>query len=171
MQFAFTTTGAPDGFDRLEVYTTRPDTLLGASFAAISPDHPLAKHLERHDPAVAEFVAECRRVGTSAEALETAEKKGMDTGIRVLHPFDNAVELPVYIANFILMDYGTGAIFGCPAHDARDFEFATKYGLPITSVFVAEDAEDAPPDRSLRSDEIRTRPLYPRLCGCRCADG
>ncbi len=142
LQFAFTTTGAPDGFDRLEVYTTRPDTLLGASFAAISPDHPLAKHLERHDPAVAAFVADCRRGGTTAEALETAEKRGFDTGIRVLHPFDTSVELPVYIANFVLMDYGTGAIFGCPAHDARDFEFATKYGLPIPSVFVAEGADE-----------------------------
>jgi leucyl-tRNA synthetase len=139
LQFAFSMKGAPEGFDRLEVYTTRPDTLLGASFAAISPDHPLAKHLERHDPAIAEFVAECRRVGTSAEALETAEKKGMDTGIKVMHPFDNAWELPVYIANFILMDYGTGAIFGCPAHDQRDFDFATKYGLPIEPVFVPMD--------------------------------
>ncbi len=143
LQFAFTTTGAPDGFDRIEVYTTRPDTLLGASFAAISPDHPLAKHLERHDTKVAAFVAECRRGGTTAEALETAEKRGFDTGVRVLHPFDTSVELPVYIANFVLMEYGTGAIFGCPAHDARDFEFATKYGLPIPSVFVALDAEDA----------------------------
>ena len=141
LQFAFSTVGAPEGFDRLEVYTTRPDTLLGASFAAISPDHPLAKHLERHDPAVAEFVAECRRVGTSAEALETAEKRGMDTGIKVRHPFDNAWEMPVYIANFILMDYGTGAIFGCPAHDARDFEFATKYGLAIPPVFLPEGAD------------------------------
>ncbi|WP_309666986.1 class I tRNA ligase family protein, partial [Tabrizicola sp.] len=112
LQFAFTTHSAPEGFDRLEVYTTRPDTLLGASFAAISPDHPLAKHLERHDPAVAAFVAECRRGGTSAEAIETGEKLGMDTGITVLHPFDNDWQLPVYIANFVLMDYGTGAIFG-----------------------------------------------------------
>ena len=144
LQFAFTTHGAPDGFDRLEVYTTRPDTLLGASFAAISPDHPLAKHLERHDPAIAAFVAECRRGGTSAEAIETGEKRGMDTGITVLHPSDNDWQLPVYIANFILMDYGTGAIFGCPAHDQRDFEFATKYGLPIPPVFVAEDAAEAP---------------------------
>ena len=143
LQFAFTTSGAPDGFDRLDVYTTRPDTLWGASFAAISPDHPLAKHLERHDPAIAAFLDECRKGGTSAEALETAEKMGLDTGIRVLHPFDNAVELPVYIANFVLMDYGTGAIFGCPAHDARDFEFATKYGLPIPAVFVAEDQPEA----------------------------
>ena len=143
LQFAFATAGAPAGFDRLEVYTTRPDTLLGASFAAISPDHPLAKALEAADPKVAAFVAECRRVGTSAEAMETAEKIGMDTGVRVQHPLDPAWDLPVYIANFILMDYGTGAIFGCPAHDARDFEFATKYGLPIKSVFVAEGAEDA----------------------------
>jgi len=143
LQFAFSTVGAPDGFDRLEVYTTRPDTLLGASFAAISPDHPLARHLERHDPAVAAFVAECRQVGTSAEALETAEKKGMDTGIRVRHPFDDAWELPVYIANFILMDYGTGAIFGCPAHDDRDFDFATKYGLPINAVFTADGSDTA----------------------------
>ena len=143
LQFAFTTSGAPDGFDRIEVYTTRPDTLLGASFAAISPDHPLAKHLERHDPSVAAFVADCRKGGTTAEALETAEKRGLDTGVRVLHPFDTSVELPVYIANFVLMDYGTGAIFGCPAHDARDFEFATKYGLPIPSVFVAIGADEA----------------------------
>jgi len=144
LQFAFSTVDAPEGFDRLEVYTTRPDTLMGASFAAISPDHPLAKHLERHDPAVAEFVAECRRIGTSEEALEKAEKRGFDTGIRVRHPFDTAWELPVYIANFVLMDYGTGAIFGCPAHDARDFEFATKYGLPIPPVFLPEGAEEAP---------------------------
>jgi leucyl-tRNA synthetase len=144
LQFAFTTHGAPEGFDRLEVYTTRPDTLLGASFAAISPDHPLAKHLERHDPAVAAFVAECRRGGTSAEAIETGEKLGLDTGITVLHPFDNDWQLPVYIANFVLMDYGTGAIFGCPAHDQRDFDFATKYSLPIPPVFVTEGTAEAP---------------------------
>ncbi|MCV2867209.1 leucine--tRNA ligase [Defluviimonas sp. WL0002] len=143
LQFAFDTVGAPEGFDRLEVYTTRPDTLMGASFAAISPDHPLAKALEATDPKVAEFVAECRRIGTSEEALEKAEKKGWDTGIRVRHPLDSSWELPVYIANFILMDYGTGAIFGCPAHDQRDFDFATKYGLPIPPVFVAEDAQEA----------------------------
>ena len=144
LQFAFETAGAPEGFGRLEVYTTRPDTLLGASFAAISPDHPLAKALEAGDPAVAAFVAECRRVGTSEEALEKAEKKGMDTGIRVRHPLDSSWELPVWIANFILMDYGTGAIFGCPAHDQRDFDFARKYGLPIPPVYVAEGADEAP---------------------------
>ena len=144
LQFAFQTVGAPDGFDRLDVYTTRPDTLLGASFAAISADHPLARALEATDPAVAAFVADCRRGGTSAEAIETAEKMGFDTGVRVKHPLDPNWELPVYIANFILMDYGTGAIFGCPAHDQRDFDFATKYGLPVPPVFVAEDQDEAP---------------------------
>jgi leucyl-tRNA synthetase len=144
LEFAFKTKGAPVGFESLPVYTTRPDTLLGASFAAISPDHPLAKALEGADPAIAAFVAECRRLGTTTEALETAEKQGLDTGIRVVHPLDASVELPVYIANFILMDYGTGAIFGCPAHDQRDFEFATKYGLAIPSVFVPEGAAVAP---------------------------
>lgn len=142
LQFAFKTVGAPAGFDALEVYTTRPDTLMGASFAAISPDHPLAKALEA-DPKVAEFVALCRKGGTSAEEIEKAEKIGFDTGIRVQHPLDPNWELPVWIANFILMDYGTGAIFGCPAHDQRDFDFAAKYGLPIKAVFVAEGAEDA----------------------------
>ena len=142
LQLAFETAGAPAGFERLEVYTTRPDTLMGASFAAISPDHPLAKALEA-DPKVAAFVAECRKGGTSAEEIETAEKIGHDTGIRVRHPLDPSWELPVWIANFILMDYGTGAIFGCPAHDQRDFDFASKYGLPIRSVFVAEGAGDA----------------------------
>ncbi|MCC5965670.1 MAG: leucine--tRNA ligase [Natronohydrobacter sp.] len=141
LQFAFSTVDAPEGFDRIEVYTTRPDTLLGASFVGISPDHPLAKHLERHDPRVAEFVAECRRIGTTEEALEKAEKKGFDTGITVRHPFDNEWELPVYIANFILMDYGTGAIFGCPAHDQRDLDFARKYGLPHPDVFFALEDE------------------------------
>jgi leucyl-tRNA synthetase len=144
LQFAFQTVGAPGGFDRLEVYTTRPDTLLGASFAAISADHPLARALEATDPALAAFVAGCRRGGTSAEAIETAEKMGFDTGVRVKHPLDPDWELPVFIANFILMDYGTGAIFGCPAHDQRDFDFATKYGLPVPPVFVAEGQDEAP---------------------------
>ncbi len=143
LQFAFSTIDAPVGHDRIDVYTTRPDTLLGASFVGISPDHPLAKLLERDNAEVAAFCTECRQGGTTEEAIETAEKLGLDTGIRVRHPFDTARELPVYIANFILMDYGTGAIFGCPAHDARDFEFATKYGLPIISTFLP--SEDASP--------------------------
>ncbi|RGP36182.1 leucine--tRNA ligase [Pseudotabrizicola alkalilacus] len=142
LQFGFETVGAPEGFGTLEVYTTRPDTLMGASFAAISADHPLARALESN-PKVAAFVAECRRGGTSAEEVETAEKIGYDTGIRVKHPLNPDWELPVWIANFILMDYGTGAIFGCPAHDQRDFEFATKYGLPINPVFLPEAGGDA----------------------------
>jgi leucyl-tRNA synthetase len=138
LQFAFETVAAPAGHDRIEVYTTRPDTLLGATFLAISPDHPLARALEA-DPAVAAFCAECRRMGTSEEAIETAEKRGIDTGIRVRHPLDPTWELPVWIANFVLMDYGTGAVFGCPAHDQRDLDFARAYGLPVIDTFVALD--------------------------------
>ena len=140
LQFKFETVGAPTGFDTIEVYTTRPDTLFGASFAAISADHPLAKALES-DPKVAAFTAECRQMGTSAEEMEKAEKRGLDTGIRVVHPFDENWTLPVYIANFVLMDYGTGAIFGCPAHDQRDLDFARKYGLDVVPV-VSSDGEN-----------------------------
>ena len=135
LQFAFSTIDAPNGFDRIEVYTTRPDTLMGASFIGISPDHPLAKHLEKDNADLAAFNAECRKGGTTEEALEKAEKRGFDTGLRVRHPFDTAWELPVYVANFILMDYGTGAIFGCPAHDQRDLDFARKYDLPVVSTY------------------------------------
>jgi leucyl-tRNA synthetase len=142
LQFAFSTVDAPEGHDRIDVYTTRPDTLLGASFVGISPDHPLAKLLEKENPDLAAFCAECRKGGTTEEAIETAEKLGFDTGITVRHPFDTAHELPVYIANFILMDYGTGAIFGCPAHDPRDFEFATKYELPIISTYLPGEESD-----------------------------
>ncbi|QFS84463.1 leucine--tRNA ligase [Roseivivax sp. THAF197b] len=142
LQFAFSTVDAPDGHDRIEVYTTRPDTLLGASFVGISPDHPLARHLERDNPEIAEFCAECRRMGTSEEDMEKAEKRGFDTGITVRHPFDTSWELPVYIANFILMDYGTGAIFGCPAHDQRDLDFARKYELPVTTVYAPAMGEE-----------------------------
>ncbi len=143
LQFAFSTIDAPDGFDRIEVYTTRPDTLMGASFVGISPDHPLAKHLEKDNAELAAFNAECRKGGTTEEALEKAEKKGFDTGLRVRHPFDTAWELPVYVANFILMDYGTGAIFGCPAHDQRDLDFARKYELSVQSTYVPAMGEDA----------------------------
>ncbi|MEN8656676.1 leucine--tRNA ligase [Marivita sp.] len=143
LQFAFSTIDAPDGFDRIEVYTTRPDTLMGASFVGISPDHPLAKHLEKDNAELAAFNADCRKGGTTEEALEKAEKKGFDTGLRVRHPFDTAWELPVYVANFILMDYGTGAIFGCPAHDQRDLDFARKYDLPVQSTYAPAAGEDA----------------------------
>ena len=143
LQFAFSLIDGPDGHDRIEVYTTRPDTLLGASFIGISPDHPLARQLESEREDIASFNAECRRMGTSEEDLEKAEKRGIDTGLKVRHPFDTAWELPVYIANFILMDYGTGAIFGCPAHDQRDLDFARKYALPVIDTFVA--AENGAP--------------------------
>ncbi|MEL6511254.1 MAG: leucine--tRNA ligase [Pseudomonadota bacterium] len=147
LQFAFSAIEAPEGFDRIEVYTTRPDTLLGASFVGISPDHPLAKQLEKDNPDVAAFCAECRKGGTTEEELETGEKMGFDTGIKVRHPFDTAWELPVYIANFILMDYGTGAIFGCPAHDQRDLDFARKYDLPVVSTYApAEDDGSSMPE-------------------------
>jgi len=144
LQFAFSMVDGVGAHDRVEVYTTRPDTLMGASFVGISPDHPLAKELEANDADIAAFNAQCRKGGTTAEALEKAEKLGYDTGLRVRHPFDNAWELPVYIANFIMMDYGTGAIFGCPAHDQRDFDFAKKYDLPIIPTFLP--SEDADPD-------------------------
>ncbi|PLS22653.1 leucine--tRNA ligase [Neptunicoccus cionae] len=130
-----------DGGDRIEVYTTRPDTLNGASFVGISPDHPIAKQLEADNPEFADFIAECRKGGTTEEAIETAPKLGMDTGIRVKHPIYEDRELPVWIANFILMDYGTGAIFGCPAHDQRDLDFCRKYDLPVIDTFFALDNE------------------------------
>ncbi len=125
---------APRGEDELEIFTTRPDTLFGAKFMALSPDHPLAAAVAATNPALAEFIAECKRIGTAAEIIETAEKKGFDTGIRAVHPFDPSWTLPVYVANFILMDYGTGAIFGCPAHDQRDLDFVNTYGLGNTPV-------------------------------------
>jgi leucyl-tRNA synthetase len=129
---------APAGESELEVYTTRPDTIFGASFMAISADHPLAKKAAESKPELAAFMEDVRRMGTSVAALETAEKKGMDTGIRVVHPFDPSWTLPVYVANFVLMDYGTGAIFGCPSGDQRDLDFANKYGLPVVPVVMPE---------------------------------
>ncbi|MEL6550614.1 MAG: leucine--tRNA ligase [Pseudomonadota bacterium] len=144
LQFAFDVVGEED--KQIEVYTTRPDTLLGASFVGIAADHPIAKELEAVNPAVAAFCAECRKGGTTAEAIEKAEKMGLDTGLRVRHPADPDWELPVYIANFILMDYGTGAIFGCPAHDARDLDFARKYELPVISTYVPVDGEITLPE-------------------------
>jgi leucyl-tRNA synthetase len=125
------------GSDRkVEVYTTRPDTLFGASFLAISPDHPLAAEMAEANPAVAEFIAECRQTGTSEAVIEAAEKRGFDTGLKAVHPFDPNWQLPVYVANFVLMEYGTGAIFGCPAHDQRDLDFARKYKLPVKPVVI-----------------------------------
>lgn len=118
----------------IEVFTTRPDTLFGASFIALSPGHPITAELAKNNTKLADFVTECNRIGTTAAAIETAEKMGFDTGLTVAHPFIAGKTLPVYIANFVLMDYGTGAIFGCPAHDQRDFDFATKYKLSVIEV-------------------------------------
>ncbi|MET4101502.1 leucyl-tRNA synthetase [Roseovarius sp. MBR-78] len=163
LQFAFSLIDGPEGHDRIEVYTTRPDTMMGASFLGISPDHPLAKRLEAENPQVAAFCAEARRGGTTEEAIEKAEKLGFDTGLRVRHPFDNDCELPVWIANFILMDYGTGAIYGVPAHDQRDHDFAVKYGLPIIDTFQPrEGAHDvaASPYIPPKPEAVRyTRPI------------
>lgn len=144
LQFSFRLAGDPPGaaHNAIDVFTTRPDTIFGASFVAISPGHPLAEALAARDPKVAAFVDQCRRGGTTAAEIETAEKLGHDTGLEAVHPLDPALRLPVFIANFVLMDYGTGALFGVPAHDVRDFEFASKYHLPIRRV-VAEDLAGA----------------------------
>jgi leucyl-tRNA synthetase len=119
---------------RFDVFTTRPDTLFGASFAAIAADHPLARECAQASPALAAFIAQCQAGGTAAADVETQEKLGFDTGLSVIHPLDPGIRLPVFVANFVLMDYGTGALFGCPGHDQRDFEFARKYQLPILPV-------------------------------------
>ncbi len=162
LQFGFDLVNGPAGTTQIEVYTTRPDTLMGASFIGISPDHPLARQLEAENPDVAAFCQMARKGGTTEEALEKAEKLGFDTGLRARHPFDAAWELPVYIANFILMDYGTGAIFGCPGHDQRDHDFARKYGLPIVDTFLPIEGEidiQATPFVPLKSEKVR----YTRL--------
>ena len=134
--------GGLDG-ESLTVFTTRPDTLFGASFCALSPHHPLTERLAENDPALRDFVAECDRLGTSEEAIEKAEKQGYDTGLKAVHPFDPDWELPVYVANFVLMEYGSGAIFGCPAHDQRDLDFVRKYGLAVTPVVLPPDTDAA----------------------------
>ena len=143
LEFAFNAVNAPDGFDKIEVYTTRPDTLLGASFVGISADHPLARELEKVNSDIASFNAQCRQMSTSEAEMEKAEKKGIDTGILVTHPLNPDIKLPVWIANFILMDYGTGAIFACPAHDQRDLDFARKYQLPVIDTFYSLENEEA----------------------------
>tara|TARA_Y100001970_G_scaffold293424_1_gene440119 strand:+ start:59 stop:2356 length:2298 start_codon:yes stop_codon:yes gene_type:complete len=138
-------TGALINFDvsgstsRIEVFTTRPDTIFGASFIGLSPDHPISSKLAKENSDIDSFIKTCKKSGSSIVEIEKAEKLGIDTGLRAKHPYDK-VDLPVYIANFILMDYGTGAIFGCPAHDQRDFEFAKKYNLEITQVVAGEDS-------------------------------
>ena len=134
VRFMLDTATTPSGETELEIFTTRPDTLFGAKFMALAPDHPLAQAAAAKNPKLATFIEDCKRIGTTQEAIDTAEKMGFDTGIRAVHPFDPSWTLPVYVANFILMDYGTGAIFGCPAHDQRDLDFVNKYGLGNTPV-------------------------------------
>ncbi|MHC5305937.1 leucine--tRNA ligase [Bartonella sp. LJL80] len=132
-----------EGFDEIECYSTRPDTIFGASFIAIAADHPIARKLAENNAALKTFVEECQRSGTSTAELETAEKKGFDTGLSVVHPLDENWKIPVYVANFVLMEYGTGAVFGCPAHDQRDLDFANKYELPVRPVVLPEGADPA----------------------------
>ena len=139
LKFRFALDGGPS--PEVEVFTTRPDTIFGASFVAVSIDHPLAQALAETTPGLPEFIADCRHTGTAAAEIETAEKKGFDTGLSAIHPLDSEWRLPVFVANFVLMDYGTGAVFGVPAHDQRDLDFARKYALPVTRV-VARSLEE-----------------------------
>ena len=132
----------PGGTDGIDVFTTRPDTMFGASFVAIAADHPVAQKLAANAPDLQAFVEECRKGGTTAADIETAEKRGFNTGLTVEHPLDASWHLPVYVANFVLMDYGTGAVFGCPAHDQRDLDFARKYHLAVTRVVADGDLTD-----------------------------
>ncbi len=127
----------------IEVFTTRPDTLFGMSFLALAPEHPVSAAVAARDPAAAAFVAECRQLGTSEAAIETAEKRGYDTGLRVAHPFLPDATFPVWIANFVLMEYGAGAIFGCPSEDQRDLDFARKHGLPVVPVVLPPGQDQA----------------------------
>lgn len=144
LQFHFDLADTQGSHETIEVFSTRPDTIFGASFVALSADHPLTQQLATDNPAIAAFAEECKAGGTTAAELETMEKKGFDTGLTVKHPMDPSWELPVFIANFVLMDYGTGAVFGVPAHDQRDLDFARKYELPVTRVVAAEGEEDTP---------------------------
>ncbi|MEO5640629.1 MAG: leucine--tRNA ligase [Sphingomicrobium sp.] len=149
LKFSFAMCG-PAAVDHIEVFTTRPDTIFGASFIAISPGHLLAEAVAADQPRAKAFIDECRTGGTTAAEIETAEKRGFDTGLEVVHPFDAERRLPVWIANFVLMDYGTGALFGVPAHDARDFEFANKYSLPIRRVVIPQGGD---PDAAVGEPE------------------
>lgn len=141
VRFALDAATTPAGQSELKIFTTRPDTLFGAKFMAIAADHPLALAAAARNPKLAEFIAEVKRIGTAQEIIDTAEKQGFDTGIRAVHPFDPSWKLPVYVANFVLIEYGTGAIFGCPAHDQRDLDFVNKYALGNIPV-VCPDGQD-----------------------------
>jgi len=150
----------------VDVFSTRHDTLFGASFVALSPDHPLTEELAKANPKLAAFVTECRRLGTAEAAIEKAEKLGFDTGLKATHPFDPDWKLPVLVANFVLMAYGTGAIFGCPAHDQRDLEFARKYDLAVVPVVVPENED---PKKFVVGEEAYLGPG--RLANSRFLDG
>jgi leucyl-tRNA synthetase len=141
VRFALDRATAPSGETELKIFTTRHDTLFGAKFMAIAPDHPLAQAAAAKNPKLAEFIAEAKRHGTAQEIIDTQEKLGFDTGIKAVHPFDESWKLPVYVANFVLMEYGTGAIFGCPAHDQRDLDFVNKYGLGNIPVVCPPDVD------------------------------
>jgi leucyl-tRNA synthetase len=143
LRFRLSGEALPKGFPEVEVFTTRPDTIFGASFIGISPEHPLAQELAKSDPKLRAFIEECRRMGTAQEDIDRAEKKGYETGVLAAHPFRSTTKLPVYVANFILMDYGTGAVFGCPAHDQRDLDFARKYNLKVKAVVMPEGEDPA----------------------------
>ncbi len=143
MRFRLSGEKLPAGFPEVEVFTTRPDTIFGASFIGVSPEHPLAQALAKKDPELAAFIEECRKIGTAQEEIDRAEKKGYATGVAAAHPFRSTTKLPVYVANFILMDYGTGAVFGCPAHDQRDLDFARKYRLKVKAVVIPEGEDPA----------------------------
>ncbi len=130
--------------EKIEVFTTRPDTIFGASFCAISANHPLAEELAAKDAKLAAFIEKCNQLGTATEAIEKAEKEGHDTGLKIIHPFISGLELPIYVANFVLMDYGTGALFGCPAHDQRDLDFARKYNLTVKQVVFSGEKDQKP---------------------------
>jgi leucyl-tRNA synthetase len=147
VRFALDPKTAPNDETEVEIYTTRPDTLMGASFLAVAPDHPLAAAAAKNNSKLHAFIEECRHRGTAQAQIDTAEKLGFDSGVKAIHPFDPLWELPVYVANFVLMEYGTGAIFGCPAHDQRDLEFARKYGLPILEVLRPAGALDPTPEQ------------------------
>lgn len=166
VRFALQPNQAAKSESEIEIYTTRPDTLFGASFIALAPEHPLSKKVAESNPDLQAFIEDCRKMGTAQELIDKAEKKGFDTGLRVTHPFDPSWTLPVYVANFILMDYGTGAIFGCPAHDQRDFDFATAYKLPIKTVV-------CPPDQDPKTYSVGDAPYdgEGKLCNSSFLDG
>ena len=140
-----------DDGDPILCYSTRPDTMRGASFIAISPEHPVARALADGNATLTAFLDECRKMDTTEAAMEKAEKKGIDTGLTAKHPIYEGVELPIWVGNFVLMDYGTGAVFGCPAHDQRDLDFARKYGLDVRNAFYLPGAQQ----------EVETEALVP----------